>query len=173
MITQLPPLNAVRAFAAAARHQSFSLAAEELHVSHSAVSRHIKLLEEHLGVLLFERRIRQSVLTPAGQHFFEQVSAGLAQIASAAAELRRQASRPAVKINVRPSFAMLWLNPRLAQFRALYPQIELQVVTQTQAPIRRGMASTSSFAADVTTGRRPLRHRRCSRTSWCWWRRLR
>lgn len=134
MITQLPPLNAVRAFAAAARHQSFSLAAEELHVSHSAVSRHIKLLEEHLGVLLFERRIRQSVLTPAGQHFFEQVSAGLAQIASAAAELRRQASRPAVKINVRPSFALLWLTPRLAEFNTLHPQIELQVVTQTQAP---------------------------------------
>ena len=57
MITDLPPLNAVRAFAAAARHESFSRAAEELHVSHSAVSRHIKLLEEHLGVLLFERRI--------------------------------------------------------------------------------------------------------------------
>ncbi len=66
---QLPPLNAVRAFAVAARHQSFRLAAEELHVSHSAVSRHIKLLEEYLGVLLFERRIRQSVLTPAGQRF--------------------------------------------------------------------------------------------------------
>lgn len=134
MITQLPPLNAVRAFAVAARHQSFSLAAEELHVSHSAVSRHIKLLEEHLGVLLFERRIRQSVLTPAGQRFYEQVSAGLAQIASATAELKRQASLPAVKINVRPSFAMLWLTPRLAEFNALYPQIELQVVTQTQAP---------------------------------------
>ncbi|MGO4612180.1 LysR family transcriptional regulator, partial [Variovorax sp. 2RAF20] len=78
-------MNAVRAFAAAARHQSFSLAAEELHVSHSAVSRHIKRLEEHLGVLLFERRIRQSVLTPAGQSFYEQVSAGLSQIANAAA----------------------------------------------------------------------------------------
>ena len=74
MITDLPPLNAVRAFAAAARHESFSRAAEELHVSHSAVSRHIKLLEEHLGVLLFERRIRQSVLTPAGRAFHEQVS---------------------------------------------------------------------------------------------------
>lgn len=118
----------------AARHQSFSLAAEELHVSHSAVSRHIKLLEEHLGVLLFERRIRQSVLTPAGQHFYQQVNAGLSQIAHAAAALKRQASLPTVKINVRPSFAMLWLTPRLEDFSAQHPDIQLQVITQTQAP---------------------------------------
>lgn len=134
MINQLPPLNAVRAFAVAARYQSFSLAAEELHVSHSAVSRHIKLLEEHLGVLLFERRVRQSVLTPAGQRFYEQVSAGLAQIANAAAALKHHASLPTVKINVRPSFAMLWLMPRLEDFIAQHPDITPQVITQTQAP---------------------------------------
>ncbi|MDX9669702.1 MULTISPECIES: LysR substrate-binding domain-containing protein [unclassified Pseudomonas] len=134
MKNQLPPLNAVRAFAVAARHQSFSLAAEELHVSHSAVSRHVKLLEEHLGVLLFERRVRQSLLTPAGQRFYQQVSAGLAQIADAAAELKQQAARPMVKINVRPSFALLWLTPRLADFTAQHPHIEPQVITQTQSP---------------------------------------
>ncbi len=134
MTNQLPPLNAVRAFSVAARHQSFSLAAEELHVSHSAVSRHIKLLEEHLGVLLFERRVRQSVLTPAGQRFYEQVSAGLAQIANAAAALKQHASLPTVKINVRPSFAMLWLMPRLEDFIAQHPDIKPQVITQTQAP---------------------------------------
>lgn len=130
----LPPLNAVRAFAVAARHQSFSLAAEELHVSHSAVSRHIKLLEEHLGVLLFERRVRQSLLTPAGQHFYEQISAGLEQIAQAAATLKQQAARPTVKINVRPSFALLWLEPRLQDFTARHPHITPQVITQTLAP---------------------------------------
>ncbi|MEB0045685.1 MULTISPECIES: LysR substrate-binding domain-containing protein [unclassified Pseudomonas] len=134
MINQLPPLNAVRAFAVAARHQSFSLAAEELHVSHSAVSRHIKLLEEHLGILLFERRIRQSVLTPTGQRFYEQVSAGLSQIANAATALKQHASLPTVTINVRPSFAMLWLAPRLADFIAQHPDIKPQVITQTQAP---------------------------------------
>lgn len=134
MMNPLPPLNAVRAFAVAARHQSFSLAAEELHVSHSAVSRHVKLLEEYLGVLLFERRIRQSVLTPAGQRFYEQVSAGLSQIANAATALKQHASLPTVKINVRPSFAMLWLTPRLADFVAQHPGIEPQVITQTQAP---------------------------------------
>ncbi|MFM9379969.1 LysR substrate-binding domain-containing protein [Pseudomonas sp. UV AK001] len=134
MNKSLPPLNAVRAFAVAARHQSFTLAAEELHVSHSAVSRHIKLLEEHLGVLLFERRIRQSLLTPAGQRFYQQVSAGLAQIADAAAELRQQAARPTVTINTRPSFAQLWLMPRLDDFTAEHPEIELQVITQTRSP---------------------------------------
>ena len=134
MNKSLPPLNAVRAFAVAARHQSFTLAAEELHVSHSAVSRHIKLLEEHLGVLLFERRIRQSLLTPAGQRFYQQVSAGLAQIADAAAELRQQASRPTVTISTRPSFAQLWLTPRLNAFMAEHPDIEPQVITQTRSP---------------------------------------
>ncbi|MGC5703609.1 transcriptional regulator GcvA [Pseudomonas sp. NFXW11] len=134
MITDLPPLNAVRAFAAAARHESFSRAAEELHVSHSAVSRHVKLLEEHLGVLLFERRIRQSVLTPAGQAFYEQVSLALSQIANAAVSLRRGAALRKVIINVRPSFAVRWLIPRLPQFMARYPQIQPEVVTSTQLP---------------------------------------
>ena len=154
MINNLPPLNAVRAFAAAARHQSFSRAAEELHVSHSAVSRHIKLLEEHLGVLLFERRTRQSVLTCAGQTFYEQVSAALTQIANAAAALTPRASLRKVKINVRPSFAVRWLIPRLPNFMALHPDIQPEVVTSTQAPdqsrevfdivIRRGQAGWSA-----------------------------
>ncbi|AZC26287.1 transcriptional regulator GcvA [Pseudomonas sessilinigenes] len=134
MISDLPPLNAVRAFAAAARHESFSRAADELHVSHSAISRHIKLLEEHLGVLLFERRIRQSVLTPAGQAFYEQVSVALTQIAQAATALRQGAALRKVTINVRPSFAVRWLIPRLPQFMAQYPQIHPEVVTSTLPP---------------------------------------
>lgn len=154
MIADLPPLNAVRAFAAAARHESFSRAAEELHVSHSAVSRHIKLLEEHLGVLLFERRVRQSILTPAGQAFYEQVSVALTQIASAAASLRQGAALRKVTLNVRPSFAVRWLIPRLPNFMAQHPQIQPEVVTSTQYPdparetfdlvIRRGRAGWSA-----------------------------
>lgn len=154
MISNLPPLNAVRAFAAAARHQSFSRAAEELHVSHSAVSRHIKLLEERLGVLLFERRTRQSLLTPAGRTFYEQVSVALAQIANAATALTRGASLRKVRINVRPSFAERWLIPRLPNFMALYPDIQPEVVTSTLPPdqsreafdvvIRRGQSGWST-----------------------------
>ncbi|WLH10476.1 LysR substrate-binding domain-containing protein [Pseudomonas hefeiensis] len=154
MIADLPPLNAVRAFAAAARHQSFSRAAEELHVSHSAVSRHIKLLEERLGVLLFERRTRQSVLTPAGQSFYEQVNVALTQIANAATTLTRNAALRKVTINVRPSFAVRWLIPRLPEFMALHPDIKPDVVTSTRPPdpsretfdvvIRRGHAGWSA-----------------------------
>lgn len=154
MISDLPPLNAVRAFAAAARHQSFSRAAEELHVSHSAVSRHIKLLEERLGVLLFERRTRQSLLTPAGRTFYEQVSEALTQIANAATALTRSASQRKVTINVRPSFAVRWLIPRLPDFVALYPDIKPEVVTSTRPPdparetfdviIRRGHSGWSA-----------------------------
>ncbi|AHL34383.1 LysR family transcriptional regulator [Pseudomonas brassicacearum] len=154
MIADLPPLNAVRAFAAAARHQSFSRAAEELHVSHSAVSRHVKLLEERLGVSLFERRTRQSLLTPEGKAFYEQVSEALTQIANAAATLTRRASQRKVTINVRPSFAVRWLIPRLPDFVVLHPDIKPEVVTSTRAPdpsrepfdvvIRRGHSGWSA-----------------------------
>ncbi len=146
-------MNAVRAFAAAARHQSFSRAAEELHVSHSAVSRHVKLLEERLGVLLFERRTRQSLLTPAGRAFYEQVSEALTQIANAATALTRNAAQRKVTINVRPSFAVRWLIPRLPDFMALHPDIKPDIVTSTLPPdpsretfdvvIRRGHAGWS------------------------------
>ncbi|WP_410481053.1 LysR substrate-binding domain-containing protein [Pseudomonas plecoglossicida] len=154
MLTQLPPLNAVRAFAAAARHQSFSRAAEELHVSHRAISRHIKLLEGRLGVALFERRTRQSVLTPAGQAFYEQVSQALAQIVNAANSLTQKGSPAKVTINVRPSFAVRWLIPRLPGFMQQHPGIHPEVLTSTLAPnaareafdviIRRGNSDWSA-----------------------------
>ncbi|MGN8249307.1 transcriptional regulator GcvA [Pseudomonas sp. SMV7] len=134
MISDLPPLNAVRAFASAARHQSFSRAAEELHVTHSAISRHIRLLEEHLGTLLFERRNRQSLLTPTGRAYYQQVSLGLAQIADATQALTRASAARKVTINVRPSFAVRWLIPRLPDFMAQFPQIQPEVVTSTLAP---------------------------------------
>src|SRR6187402_820931 len=85
-----PPLNAVRAFVAAARHQSFTRAAIELHVTHSAVSRQIKSLEECLGITLFERRIRQVTLTAEGQQFFTEAGPAIAQIHAAARALQAQ-----------------------------------------------------------------------------------
>jgi LysR family glycine cleavage system transcriptional activator len=129
-----PPLNAVRAFAAAARHLSFTRAALELHVTHSAVSRQIKSLEEFLGVALFERRIRQVALTAEGQQFFAEVQPALAQIGAAARSLQSQGPARAVRINVRPSFAVRWLIPRLPSFVERFPDIEPQVVTSTVMP---------------------------------------
>lgn len=129
-----PPLNAVRAFAAAARHLSFTRAALELHVTHSAVSRQIKSLEEFLGVVLFERRVRQVALTAEGQQFHAEVEPALAQINAAARALQAHGPARAVRINVRPSFAVRWLIPRLPSFVERFPDIEPQVVTSTVMP---------------------------------------
>jgi LysR family transcriptional regulator, glycine cleavage system transcriptional activator len=134
MLPRLPPLNAVRAFAAAARHLSFTRAALELHVTHSAISRQIKLLESHLGVDLFERKTRQVHLTAAGHQFLAQVGPALAQIGAAAESFRTQASSLAVRVNVRPTFAVRWLIPRLPGFVAKHPGIEPQVITSILAP---------------------------------------
>src|SRR6185437_8719478 len=121
----------VRAFVAAARRQSFTRAAAELHVTHSAVSRQIKGLEAHLGVALFERRVRQVTLTAEGQRFYAEAAAGLAQIGAAALALMARAPSRAVRISVRPSFAVRWLIPRLPAFVEQYPGIEPQIVIST------------------------------------------
>ncbi|MDO8775206.1 MAG: transcriptional regulator GcvA [Burkholderiaceae bacterium] len=134
MLPRLPPLNAVRAFAAAARHLSFTRAALELHVTHSAISRQIKALEAHLGVDLFERKTRQVLLTAAGHQFHAQIGPALDQIGAAAELLRTRAPSLAVRVNVRPTFAVRWLIPRLPGFVAKHPGIEPQVITSTLAP---------------------------------------
>ncbi|WP_050467097.1 transcriptional regulator GcvA [Herbaspirillum chlorophenolicum] len=123
------PLNAIRAFLAAARHQSFTLAAQELNVTHGAVSRQIKNLEDYLGMPLFERRIRQVALTERGRQFFEEASPALEMLAAAARRVMKDAPTRSVSINVRPSFAVRWLIPHLSEFVERYPGIEPQVVT--------------------------------------------
>jgi LysR family glycine cleavage system transcriptional activator len=136
MTPRLPPLNAVRAFVAAARHQSFTRAAVELHVTHSAISRQVKALEAFLGLPLFERRVRQVALTAEGQQFFAETAAALEQIGGAAQALMAGAPARAVRINVRPTFAVRWLIPRLPAFVERHPGIEPQVVTSTAVPAR-------------------------------------
>ncbi len=145
----MPPLNAVRAFVAAARHLSFTRAAAELHVTHGAVSRQVRTLEDFLGVPLFERRIRQLLLTPAGQRFQAEVEPALAQVALAAEAVRGTAPARAVRVNVRPSFAVRWLIPRLPAFVARHPAIEPQVVTSTVAP---DAASAQPFDLAIRRG---------------------
>jgi LysR family transcriptional regulator, glycine cleavage system transcriptional activator len=134
MLNRLPPLNAVRAFAAAARHLSFTHAARELHVTHSAISRQIKLLESHLGVALFERKTRHILLTENGQRFYAQISVALEKISAATQSLKNVKRSRAVRINVRPTFAVRWLIPRLADFVEKHPSIEPQVITSTLPP---------------------------------------
>ncbi|MFN4143062.1 LysR substrate-binding domain-containing protein [Aestuariivirga sp.] len=113
---RLPSLNALRAFEAAARHQSFAKAASELHVTEGAVSRHIKLLEEELGVLLFRRLVRKVELTDQGHLLLPALAGAFAQIADAAGKVA--AKKTELRVAVGPSFSIRWLVPRLHRFSA-------------------------------------------------------
>jgi LysR family glycine cleavage system transcriptional activator len=115
----------VRAFEAAARHASFRLAAGELFVTPGAVSQQIRLLEEHLGVQLFERLPRAVRLTSAGQDFFGAVSRHLRGIAQAAERLKPRGDT--VLLTVVPTFASRWLMPRLPHFTQLHPNVQVRV----------------------------------------------
>jgi len=156
MAAQLP-LNAVRAFLAAARRQSFTLAAVDLHVTHGAISRQVKTLEDFLGVALFERRVRQVRLTAAGQQFLAEAGPALDQVTAAAREVMAQAAGRTVRINVRPTFAVRWLIPRLSDFVAQYPGIEPQILTSI-APLNAPAAPAATDASYDIAIRRGLEH---------------
>jgi LysR family transcriptional regulator, glycine cleavage system transcriptional activator len=151
---RLPPLNAVRAFAAAARHASFTRAADELGVTHGAVSKQVRLLEDHLGVPLFTRGVRQVALTTAGRSLLAEASPALERIAAVAVRLRRNAVRGGgdgvVRVNVRPSFALRWLIPHLPAFMAVHPGVRPELVTSTADPAR---LPAGSFDVVVRRGR--------------------
>lgn len=130
----LPPLNALRMFLVAARHLSFSRAAVELNVTHGAVSRQVRALEEHLGVALFERHVRQVSLTVEGQQLSAETRPAMEQIAAAAHAVTVRAPVRAVRINSRTSFSVRWLIPRLPDFVAHHPGIAPQLITSLAAP---------------------------------------
>jgi LysR family transcriptional regulator, glycine cleavage system transcriptional activator len=122
---RLPPLNALRAFEAAARHLSITLAADELHVTAGAVSRQIKGLEEVLGLPLFERGHREITLTRKGADYYRSISAALDLMRDATRKLTRTRQRKQLKIRAYTTFAMRWLIPRLSGFQAAHPDIEV------------------------------------------------
>src|SRR5262245_55642719 len=109
----LPPLELLLAFEAAARHLSFTRAGEELSLTQSAVSRQIHALEERLGTKLFERRTRALLLTEGGQRYAEAVEEVLGQLEDATRRLRGSAAARTVTVTTTPGFASLWLIPRL------------------------------------------------------------
>lgn len=129
MTATLPPLNALRAFEAAARLESFSAAAGELFVTHGAVSKQIKQLEDWLGVPLFERSGGRVKLTEVGWRYLVQVQDGLDIIANATAQLKQPDRQRRIVINSIPTFAMFWLLPRLGAFQREHPDIELRLMT--------------------------------------------
>jgi DNA-binding transcriptional LysR family regulator len=123
----LPPLNALRAFEAAARHLSFKQAAHELHVTAGAISQQVRLLEERLGVQLFERLTRQVILTPAGEAYLTPVRTAFHRIAEATAELRPAGITSLLHIGVHGGCDVDGLRARLAQFRRAQPQFAVRI----------------------------------------------
>jgi len=123
----LPSLDFLRGFEAAGRRLSFTLAAEELFVTQSALSRQIKALEDALGAALFERRHRALSLTPIGVAFHRDVTDGLEALAAAADRVRGGTRAPGLTLSTTVSFASLWIIPRLATFRARHPDVEVYV----------------------------------------------
>ncbi|MGC4393921.1 LysR substrate-binding domain-containing protein [Hydrogenophaga sp. T2] len=120
----IPPLSALQAFEAIARRRSFSLAAQELHLTPSAVSHQVAKLEGLLGVRLFERSARGVELTPAGQNYLHRVANALGAINTATEDLRHGV-QDTLHLHCSPSFASLWLMPRIARFRDAFPDISL------------------------------------------------
>ena len=125
-----PPLNALRAFEAAARHLSFKVAARELHVTAGAVSHQVKQLEDFLGVALFRRLTRALELTPEAHVLLPKVQEGLAAIMEAVELVRAREEAPALTVIAPPNFAARWLVPRLARFTQAHPAVELHVASR-------------------------------------------
>ena len=132
MPTRLPPMNTLRAFEAAARYLSFTLAAEELHITQAAVSHQIKVLEQALGVRLFRRLNRAIRLTEEGQEFVSEVRMALNHLAVAVEKLAAPDAGGPLTISVLPSFASKWLVPRLGRFRDKHPEIDVRISPSIQ-----------------------------------------
>lgn len=131
---KLPPLNAVRAFEVAARHISFTKAAQELSVTHGAVSRQVALLEEWLGTPLFHRSSSQLALTDAGRSYLAEVSAVLDRLSVASMYTMQKASPTALRVSAPPTFVMRWLIPRISVFQRQHPNVEIRLTTSL-APV--------------------------------------
>lgn len=130
MARRLPPLSSLRPFEAAARLESFSRAAEELHLTHGAVSHQVRALEDHLGTALFTRAGKRVALTPAGRALAERIRGALEEIGRAA-EAARTRHENRLSVSVLPSFASRWLMPRLIRFMEKHPDLEVSINAST------------------------------------------
>ena len=126
MSNYLPPLTALRAFDAAARHMSFALAAAELNVTPAALSFQIKSLEEHLGAPLFHRLNRAVKLTEAGEALSGGAAEGFQKLAVAWRAAQRTQDKQTLTVTAGPAFTAKWLAPRLYEFAQAHPEIELR-----------------------------------------------
>jgi len=127
MSKRLPPLNALRVFDAAARHLSFTKAAEELFVTQAAVSHQVKSLEDFLGLKLFRRRNRSLLLTEEGQSYYLDIKEIFSALNDATRKLQARSAKGALTVSLLPSFAIQWLVPRLSSFNMAYPGIDVRI----------------------------------------------
>jgi LysR family transcriptional regulator, glycine cleavage system transcriptional activator len=134
---RLPPLNAIKAFEAAARLGSFSRAAEELNVTHGAISRQICTLEDWLGAPLFRRTSRNAVPTQAGIELLAEAGPALDRLAESTRQVRVSSlAQGVLNVATQPTFSMRWLIPRLSDFQRDHPGLELRIVTASTSAER-------------------------------------
>lgn len=155
MKLRLPPLSALQIFDAAARCSSFKTAAEEMHVTASAVSHSIQTLEEWLGVELFRRTGRSVTLTPAGEVYFPYVNRALCILAGATEQIPGRRSTGAMTISCAPTFANRWLLPRLSSFTKANPSLRVSIDTshrRVDLPLE-GFDAAIRMASDERAGK--------------------
>ena len=156
---RLPPLNAVRAFEAAARLGGFNAAGAELNVSANAVGRLVKLLEDSLGVALFRRLPRGVVVTKAGEHYLAGIGRLLDQLAEATADLKRLETSSVLTVSAMPSMVSRWLIPRLGRLTERHPDLDVRLVAKVprtdfareeiDVAIRTGAGSYDGLRSDL------------------------
>src|SRR4030088_1456836 len=161
MTARLPSLNGLRAFEAAARHLSFTLAASELNVTQTAISHQIKRLEEELGIRLFVRQNRALTLTPQAKEYLPGVRAAFNDLRLATDRVLRRDNDHVLTVSTLASLAAKWLLPRLSAFQEAHPGIDVRVTTSTglvdfksgdvDAAIRYGRGHWPGVRADWLT----------------------
>ena len=152
---QLPSFFALRAFECAARHESFTLAAVELHLTTSAISHQVRALETWLEMPLFLRQTRRVTLTPSGTRLLESLTSGFDLIEKACHDLRVRDQTRALSVHCAPSFASKWLSPRLGQFMQAHPDITSHVSSGAEpAELHRD----GTLDLDIAYGAPPPRH---------------
>lgn len=145
MGSRLPPLNALRALEAAGRHESFSQAADELHVTPGAISRQIRSLEDSLGFALFERHHREVKLTAESRTYVEALTDAFNQMARATRRLVDSRNQNHLHVHTAITFTLRWLVPRLVTFHARHPRREVRIST-----VLPGAADLSALPTDVS-----------------------
>ncbi|WP_432240195.1 LysR substrate-binding domain-containing protein [Herbaspirillum robiniae] len=151
---KLPPLTALRAFEATARLLSFTAAADELHVTQSAVSRQVRILEEFLQHKLFERLTRRIELTAQGAAYYEEIRQAFEKIAGAGSRLGKRRKSAALTIAVLPGVAALWLMPRLDAFWRAHRHVDVRIVVATGAADFRRSQVDMAIQVGVLPGAR-------------------